>query len=96
MPATIPSSPHPQPKRMAGRAGTIGRWINFKFLDDNGFLFGQWIRGQGWEQFCRINILTYPRFVREFYRNLRWITRGITSFVKGVEFTLTELSQDRS
>lgn len=48
MPSThVRSSPPLQAKWMAGRVITMGRWINFAFFNENGFVFGEWIRRQG-------------------------------------------------
>lgn len=41
MSAHVPSSPLSQIERMAGTVVTMGRWVNFKFFDDNEFVFGQ-------------------------------------------------------
>lgn len=72
---------------MAGRVVTTSRWVYFKLFDENRFVFGEWICRQGREDFCKINILTYPRWVREFYRNLSSISNGISSTVKGIGIT---------
>lgn len=38
----------------------------------------------------KINILTYPRLVKEFFENLRRISGDITSSIKGIEIILTK------
>lgn len=38
---------------------------------------------------CKINILIYSRLVREFYKNLKRVSGGITSSLKGIEISLS-------
>lgn len=61
---------------------TIGRKVNFGFLEKEHFCIGSWIRNQGWEKLCSLDIPTYPRLVREFFKNLRIGIGSIESRVK--------------
>ena len=68
---------------------TTSRKIDFYFLDSKGFRMGTWIRRQGWERFCSMDQLTYPRLVYEFYCSMAYASEDIMCIVKGVTFGLS-------
>lgn len=78
----VGSSPLPH-LSMGNRAVTIGRKVNFGFLEKKHFRIGSWIRNQGWEKIYSLDVPTYPKLVREFDESLRVGTCSIDSRVKG-------------
>ena len=49
---------------------STGRNINFDFLAEEGFTFGQKIKILGWDYLCSLDKPTYPDPIKEFYMNL--------------------------
>ena len=70
---------------------STGRNIEFDFLAEEGFTFGQNIKTLGWDYFCSLNKPTYPDLVKEFYMNLSLGDSGILSIVNN---TLIQVNPD--
>ncbi len=70
----------------------MGRRIHSEFLDQEGFRLGDWIRRQGWEYLCSLDLVTYPGLVREFYAFLKVGMGGLVSEVRGVRGRVSEES----
>ena len=70
---------------------SIGRNIDFDFLVEEGFTFGQNIKTLGWNYFYLLDKPTYPDLVKEFYMNLSLEDSGILSIVKN---TLIQVNPD--
>ena len=62
---------------------TTGRKINFTFLENEGFDFGNRLIKMSWRFLCSLNIPTYPRLVKEFYNTLVEVEDGCRSMVGG-------------
>ena len=69
-------------KVLTAKKISMGRNINFNFLAEKGFSFGQKIRNLGWEHFGSLHKPTYPDLVREFYMNTRLGENRIISTIK--------------
>ena len=67
-----------------------GRRILFNFLDEIDLHIGDRIEEQGWEDFCSLNVPTYPTLVRRFYENLKIKDDVIESHVRGRKIVLSE------
>ena len=75
----------------ANRTVTTGRFIDFHFLESEGFSIGERLRAQGWEYLCTLNTSTYPGLVREMFSNMALGDSGYTAYVRG---TLIEINED--
>ena len=99
-------SPQPQHPRVSSKAGSslsmskkvlstkkfsTDKNINFDFLAEQGFTFGQNIKILGWNYFYSLNKPTYPELVKEFYMNLSLGDSGICSIIKN---TLIQINPD--
>ena len=62
---------------------TMGRIIDFNFLENEGFDFGSKLIKMSWEFLCFLNVPTYPRLVKEFYNTLREVENGCQCMVQG-------------
>ena len=83
----IPNSPPPPSSpvgKMATRAIAMGRRVDFDFFESCNFSIRTWIDRMGWRNFCTMDILMYPKLVREFYENLKRGFPEIASTVKGI------------
>ncbi|XP_038972044.1 uncharacterized protein LOC120104630 [Phoenix dactylifera] len=81
-----PPRPHaPSPPRqvpLVTRRVSLGRKIDFDFLEAQGFTIGLKLKAMGWETLCSLDIPTYPNLVRHFYANLKTGIATIESVVK--------------
>ena len=83
---------HDEPalQSMADRVVTTGRKLNFDFLAQESFQIGDWLKVQGWEKFCSLDIPIYPRLVKSFFEHLRIRPRHLESTVNGTKIILDE------
>ena len=58
------------------------RNVNFDFLAEQGFTFGQKIKTLGWDFFYSLNKPTYPDLVKEFYIKLNLEDSKLFAIVK--------------
>ena len=75
---------------MADRVITTRRKLDFDFLSQEGFQMGEWLKAQGWEKFCSLDIPTFPRLVKSFFENLRIRPNSLESVINGVRIVLDE------
>ena len=68
---------------------TIERKIDFRFLEKEVFEIGEYIKFQGWEFLCTLDLPTYPNLVREFYCSTKIKINLFETEVKGVRINLT-------
>ena len=54
---------------MADRVITTGRKLDFNFLTQEGFQMGDWLKAQGWEKFCSLDIPIFSRLVKSGFRS---------------------------
>ena len=69
---------------------TIGRKINFSFLENEGFEIENKIKRMSWGFLCSLDVPTYSGLVREFYNTLGQIGNGFKCLVKGKTLHITE------
>ena len=75
---------------MADRIITTGRKLDFAFLAQEGFQIGEWLKSQGWEKFCSLDLQIFPKLVKSFFEHLRVRTHSLESVVNGVRIVLDE------
>ena len=83
---------HEEPvlQSMANRVITSGRKLDFSFLAQQHFQIGEWLKIQGWERFCSLDIPVYPRLVKSFFEHLKVRTSYVESTVNGIRIMLNE------
>ena len=73
-PLKVPSEAEPSQslnkKVLFAKKISTGRNIDFDFLAEEGFSFGQKIKTFGWDYLCSLDKPSYPDLIREFYMNL--------------------------
>ena len=80
---------------MADRVVTTGKKLDFNFLAQESFQIGDWLKAQGWEKFCSLDILTFPRLVKSFFEHLRIRPRHLESTVNGTKIIIDEAKISR-
>ena len=69
-------------KVLSAKKISTSRNIDFDFLTEEGFSFGQKIKTLGWNYFYSLDKPTYPNLVKQFYINLSLGGNGIISTIK--------------
>ena len=75
---------------MVDRVVTSGRKLDFTFLSQEHFQIGEWLKFQGWEKFCSLDLPVFPSLVKSFFEHLRIKTHSLESTVNGVKIILNE------
>ena len=83
---------HEEPvlQSMVNRVITSGRKLDFSFLARQHFQIGDWLKNQGWERFCSLEVPVYPRLVKSFFEHLKIWPSYIESKVNGTRIILNE------
>ena len=78
-------SPHqaPIPDKCSNKPITMSRTIDFTFLENEGFNFGNKLIKMSWKFLCLLNVPTYPSLVKEFYNTLVEVEDRCQSMVEG-------------